>query len=126
MNEEIKEILKKTDIDAVSYGVIINYITNLQKENEQLRTEQNTYINTIKEVNKECNSLFNHLTKKDLDYKSRNENLKQELDQYKNNWEELKKWVKEDKELAGNNFEMGRCFNMFDILNKMKELEEDK
>lgn len=47
-----------------------------------------------------------------------------ELDQYKNNWEELKKWLKEDKELAGNNFEMGRCFNMFDILNKMKELEE--
>lgn len=49
-----------------------------------------------------------------------------ELDQYKNNWEELKKWVKEDKELAGNNFEMGRCFNMFDILDKMKELEDGK
>ena len=53
-----------------------------------------------------------------------NKNLHQELDQYKNNWEELKKWLKEDKELAENNFEMGRCFNMFDILNKMKELEE--
>jgi hypothetical protein len=52
--------------------------------------------------------------------------LQQELDQYKNNWEELKKWLKEDKEYAGNNFEMGRCFNMFNILNKMKELEEDK
>lgn len=36
MSEEIKEILKKTDIDAVSYGVIINYITNLQKENKEL------------------------------------------------------------------------------------------
>ena len=54
------------------------------------------------------------------------ETINKELDQYKNNWEELKKWVNEDKELAGNNFEMGRCFNMFDILNKMKELEEDK
>lgn len=53
------------------------------------------------------------------------DNLHQELDQYKNNWEELKKWLKEDKELAGNNFEMGRCFNIFDILNKMKELEEN-
>lgn len=52
--------------------------------------------------------------------------LQQELDQYKNNWEELKKWLKEDKELAENNFEMGRCFNMFDILDKMKELEEVK
>lgn len=65
-----------------------------------------------------------------IDYKTAYENviivnkmLDKELDQYKNNWEELKKWVKEDKELAGNNFEMGRCFNMFDILNKMKELE---
>ena len=54
------------------------------------------------------------------------ETINKELDQYKNNCEELKKWVNEDKELAGNNFEMGRCFNMFDILNKMKELEEDK
>lgn len=52
--------------------------------------------------------------------------LVKKLNQHKNNWEELKKWLKEDKELAGNNFEMGRCFNMFDILNKMKELEEDK
>lgn len=48
----------------------------------------------------------------------------QELDQHKNNWEELKKWLKEDKELAGYNFEMGRHFNIFDILDKMKELEE--
>lgn len=43
----------------------------LQEENEHLRTDLNTYQNTVIEVNKECNSLFNHLTKKDLDYKSR-------------------------------------------------------
>ena len=54
------------------------------------------------------------------------DSLNNELDQYKNNWEELKKWLNEDEELAGNNFEMGRCFNIFDILNKMKELEEKK
>ena len=64
---------------------LLDYITNLQdqvnalvnvkdkllEENEYLRTDLNTFENTIIEVNKECNSLFNHLTKKDLDYKSR-------------------------------------------------------
>ena len=38
MNKEIKEILRKNDIDAVSYAVIINYITNLEQENERLKT----------------------------------------------------------------------------------------
>lgn len=61
-----------------------------------------------------------------IDFELKYKTLQQELDQYKNNWEELKKWLNEDKKLAGNNFEMGRCFNIFDILNKMKELEEGK
>ena len=47
----------------------------------------------------------------------------EELKQLQNNWNELKKWIKEDKEVAETNFEMGRCFNMFDLLNKMQELE---
>ena len=69
--------------------------------------------------------LFEYPTKKIANLEIENLKLEKELDQYKNNWEELKKWIKEDKELAGNNFEMGRCFNMFDILDKMKELEEN-
>ena len=36
---------------------------------------------------------------------------------------ELEKWLKEDKEYAMNNFECGRCFNMFNILDKLKELK---
>lgn len=42
-----------------------------------------------------------------------------ELDQYKNNWEELKKMFEADE-----HFEDG-CY-CSEILNKMKELEEDK
>lgn len=69
--------------------------------------------------------LFEYPTKKIASLEIENLKLEKELDQYKNNWEELKKWLKEDKELAGYNFEMGRYFNIFDILNKMKELEEN-
>ena len=55
-------------------------ILKLQQENEHLRTDLNTFKNTIIEVNKECNSLFNHLTKKDLDYKSRCEKASELLE----------------------------------------------
>lgn len=56
------------------------------------------------------------------------EDLEKELDQYKNNWEELKKWISTEAriELYGD----GKGFRTFldekDVLNKMKELEEDK
>ena len=40
----------------------------------------------------------------------------QKLDQYKNNWEELKKWL--------NKYFVGTMSDA--VLNKMKELEEDK
>ena len=68
----------------------------------------------------------------------------QELDQYKNNWEELKKWLKERYEKTEKNSSrltskdgvpLSQDFyttvvniqaDRKDILNKMKELEEDK
>ena len=53
--------------------------------------------------------------------------LQQELDQHKNNWEELKKWL-EQEYLEWKDCEdvMTKNFAMEDktILNKMKELEE--
>jgi hypothetical protein len=57
------------------------------------------------------------------------QDLQQELDQYKNNWEELKKWL-EQEYLEWKDCEdvMTKNFAMEDktILNKMKELEEGK
>lgn len=50
----------------------------------------------------------------------------QEIERLNNIIDELEKWLKEDKEYAMNNFECGRCFNMFDILNKLKQLKEGK
>jgi len=52
--------------------------------------------------------------------------IEQENDRLNNIIEELEKWLKEDKEYAMNNFECGRCFNMFNILDKLKELKEGK
>ena len=56
-------------------------------------------------------------------YKERTRKLRKENKRLNNIINELEKWVKEDKEYAMNNFECGRCFNMFDILNKLKELK---
>lgn len=50
---------------------LLKRISNLEFEVERLEKDNKKFINTIKEVNKECNNLFNHLTKKDLDYKTR-------------------------------------------------------
>ena len=50
-----------------------------------------------------------------------------DLDQYKNNWEELKKWIKEQDDKY-QPYYGGYEYNgeYEDTLNKMKELEEDK
>ena len=44
----------------------------------------------------------------------------QELDQYKNNWEELKGWIKANDE------HFAEAIPFRETLRKMKELEEDK
>lgn len=66
---------------------------------------------SLEEINFLCNlvNAFNEVCEK--------------YDKSQNNWNELKKWIEEDTEVAETNFEMGRCFNMFDLLNKMQELE---
>lgn len=113
MNEEIKEILdnfksyedrynkyNETEFIIIKRDItlLLNYITNLQEENQKL-----------KETNEEHRKINGELRKE-------NQKLVKAFD-------ELEKWLKEDKEKAGNNFEMGRCFNMFDILNKLTELK---
>lgn len=86
MTKEIKEILKKTDIDAVSYGVIINYIINLQKENENLLYEINGYLEEKERLKEKINKLE--------DYKSKNEkaakNAKEKIKKYENYIRDLK------------------------------------
>lgn len=54
---------------------------------------------------------------------------RKELDQYKNNWEELKKWLKEEYDYYDKYGSAPTGCAMGEIkrtLNKMKELEEDK
>lgn len=66
---------------------------------------------TIEEIRKNEDELI-----KILDYQ------KNKLDQYKNNWEELKKWLKKAVEIY-NNIDVK---TLLMVLDKMKELEEDK
>lgn len=49
-----------------------------------------------------------------------------ELDQYKNNWEELKKFIEENKINISLRPYSKYAITIETILNKMKELEEDK
>lgn len=52
--------------------------------------------------------------------------LHQELDQYKNNWEELKIYIEESKINISLRPYSKYAITIETILNKMKELEEDK
>lgn len=72
-------------------------------------------IQTINKQNKRIEELVNIDEKISLALES----AEKKLDQYKNNWEELKKMFETDE-----HFEDGCYCN--EILNKMKELEEDK
>lgn len=65
-----------------------------------------------------------------IDFELKYKTLQQELDQYKNNWEELKTYL---NMVIGMNFNMNNdklseqtVDDYTNILNKMKELEEDK
>lgn len=49
--------------------------------------------------------------------------IEKKLDQYKNNWKELKKWVEENSWYY-NTSDGCQWVDQFKILNKMKELEE--
>jgi hypothetical protein len=61
------------------------------------------------------------------------QDLQQELDQYKNNWEELKGYIKKFPGISYASSEKvdgerlsGKLIPVTKVLNKMKELEEDK
>lgn len=58
------------------------------------------------------------------------ETINKELDQYKNNWEGLKKWLKEEIERLMKVEQSNNVIFLIgaydEVLSKMKELEEDK
>jgi hypothetical protein len=92
---------------------IYNLITKtIDRYNEDEKITEDEYLDIlvkIKDLTEEYST----------DVLSINYHLRKELDQCKNNWEELKKMFEADE-----HFEDG-CY-CSEILNKMKELEEDK
>ena len=121
--EEIKEI-SKVDKQLLDK---IEYILGSELSNEEYDKFYN-YFNEIRKPNilidiKDISEVIKQI-----------ETISKELDQYKNNWEELKKWLEEQhqfiivipaftKEIIQEHKTMELCYE--DILNKMKELEED-
>lgn len=69
----------------------------------------------------EMKAMYNYIT-----------NLQKELDQYKNNWEELKKYIENFPDISYASSEKvdgerlsGKLIPTTKVLNKMKELEEE-
>ena len=88
-------------------------------------------------MNEEIKKFANDLWKKEFDKFIVNDivdryikTLQHQLDQYKNNWEELKKWLKEEIERLMKIEQTNNVIFLIgaydEVLNKMKELEEDK
>ena len=65
-----------------------------------------------------------------IDLELKYKTLQQELDQYKNNWEKLEKWLKEETERLMKIEQTNNVIFLIgaydEVLNKMKELDEDK
>lgn len=117
MNNEDKKLQKKLvdemmKVSETNPDVMI-YMQALMKCYEDLEKENN-------ELSKMCELYSKSLYNADL------KRAEKELDQYKNNWEELKKWL-EQEYLEWKDCEdvMTKNFATEDknILNKMKELE---
>lgn len=114
MNEEDKKLQKQLvdemmKVSKTNPDVMI-YMQALMKCYEDLEKENN-------ELSKMCELYSKSLYNADL------KRTEKELDQYKNNWEELKKWAVHDlKEVyrdAGFRHKL-----ILEVLDKMKELEE--
>ena len=129
---EYKSIIRKV-IDFVYYNLKFIDDNNL-KQGCDIKSEILEPLKDILEENKDTNNAYLEEFK---DYMS----LKKQLDQYKNNWEELKKWLNEYVETNAkwyNNdlshhdkkyFEQiysNTDFMLRKVLIQMKELEEDK
>lgn len=116
MNEEIKEILHELDCHGVLNGKqdrdLLNYITNLQEENKKLEKNYNRIYNENCKLREQHNIT-------DISLLDENQKLNKIID-------ELEKWLKEDEEKSANTWEMGRCFNVFDILDKLTELKKTR
>lgn len=115
-------------IDIKDVSSVKNFITNLQEENQKLKEQLNCkeyFSSTMPE-----NTEFVILTKNNYDRQQKdlaleNIQLKQENQKLNKIIDELERWLKEDEEKAATTWEMGRCFNMFDILNKLTELKKE-
>ena len=116
MNEEDKKLQKQLvdemmKVSKTNPDVMI-YMQALMKCYEDLEKENN-------ELSKMCELYSKSLYNADL------KRAEKELDQYKNNWEELKKWL----EIKINDYTkyVIEDFTVYQhVLFKMKELEENK
>lgn len=103
--------MNKKIIDFIYYNLKFVDDSDL-KQGCDIKSEILEPLRDILEENKDTNNAYLEEFK---DYMS----LKQELDQYKNNWEELKKLI---KDISKYSYDDNGAF--CDVLNKMKELEE--
>lgn len=112
-------ILTKNNYDRQQKDLALENI-ELKQENEKLKELCDKY----EEEHNNAFKLWTMKMEEMPDYEEKMK-LKQENQKLNKIIDELERWLKEDEEEAAITWEMGRCFNMFDILNKLTELKKE-
>lgn len=110
--EPLRDIIEENKDTNNAYLEEFKDYMSLKQELNQYKDKVEYYENF--EINKTVDKIR-------LKHNKEIKELQQELDQYKNNWEELKKWV---KDISKYSYDDNGAFG--DVLDKMKELEENK
>ncbi len=120
--------VKKTPVEI---GDCIGFRGAVSISDEELQKRVDFLEEHSKEFSKLVIKAENELYIKEL--LRRNERLQHQLDQYKNNWEELKEYIEKFPGISYASSEKvdgerlsGKLIPTTKVLNKMKELEEDK
>lgn len=122
--------MSEVKITPIEIGNGVGFKGTVSISDEELKNRVDFLEQHTKEFNELVIKAENELYIREL--LQRNENLKQELDQYKNNWEELKKYIENFPGISYASSEKvdgerlsGKLIPVIKVLNKMKELEKN-
>lgn len=105
------------DLSMIKFSKLSSYIRQLDKENEELKKQLHDASIQIQELTEQDIWCPNNCEKL--------EKLQQENEKLKDNWDKLRKWLKEYEEgtYGLGSYETGLSDGLGDVIKKMQELE---
>lgn len=113
--------MNEVKITPIEIGDGVGFRGAVSISDEELKNRVDFLEQHTKEFSKLVIKAENELYIREL--LQRNENLQQELDQYKNNWEQLKIYIEENKINISLRPYSKYAITIEEVLNKMKELK---